>query len=233
MQKQTQVLEQIKSNKNLKIGIHNIIPAFGYILYTTLCIFLAITLFDRFDAEAPGTIILWLILILACYTMLGLMSYNLKFIWMTDEKMTVLRPLRFQFEIIEFKDIITIDWNIWSAPKLGDYRNLTIKTNNFKTNFSDFEFINFNSLERFILDKTQVSSQFNLKIKRNVELAQARENRWWNLAVILMLFIFLVLVSLNGETGWQKLIIQTVIIVVIIRLVVVFIEYQKRINDAG
>jgi hypothetical protein len=215
----------------LKIGIHNIIPTVGYLLYTTACIFLTFILFNKIDLETPGTVIVWLLFILACYAMFGLMSYHLKFILLTDKKLTVVRPFRFQFITIEFEAIINIDWNIWSVPKSGDYRNLTIRTNNFKINFTDFEFINFNSLEKFILEKTNVTSKFNLTIKQNVELAQAKENRWWNLIWILMLFVFLILVSFNEKIGNQKLIIQVVIIGLIIRLTVVSLEYHNRIKS--
>jgi hypothetical protein len=98
--------------------------------------------------------------------------------------MTVIRPFRFQFKTIDLDDIKKINWNTWSIHKLGDYRKLTITADNFKTNFSDFEFINFNRLESFLLDKTKVTSKFSLTIKQNVELSQAKANRWWNLVAI-------------------------------------------------
>jgi hypothetical protein len=212
----------------LKIGIHNIIPTVAYVLYTAGCIFLTISLFNKFDAEveASGTIILYALLILACYAMFGLLSFHLKFIFLTDNKMTVIRPFRFQFRTIALDDIKKIDWNTWSVPKLGDYRKLTITTGDFKTNFSDFEFINFNRLERFLLDKTKVTSKFNLTIKQNVELSQAKENRWWNLVAILMSVFFLIMISFNGKTG----VAQVAIVLLIIRLTVVFVEYQNRIS---
>jgi hypothetical protein len=145
--------------------------------------------------------------------------------------MTVIRPFRFQLKTIDLDDIKKIDWNIWSIHKLGDYRNLTITTDNFKANFSDFEFINFNRLERFLLDNTKVTSKFDLTIKQNVELSQAKGNRWWNLVAILMSAFFLAMISFNGKTGTGKLIAQIIITFLIIRLTVVFVEYQNRISD--
>jgi hypothetical protein len=149
---------------------------------------------------------------------------------MTDNKMTVIRPFRFQFRTIDFDDIKKIDWNIWSVYRIGDYRNLTITTDHFKTNFSDFEFINFNRLERFLLDKIKVTSKFDLTIKQNVELSQAKENRWWNLIAILMSAFFLAMISFNGKTGTGKLIAQIAITIFLIRMTIVFIEYQNRIS---
>ena len=51
--------------------------------------------------------------------------------------MTVLRPFRFQFKTIDLDDIKKIDWNTWSIHKLGDYRKLTVTTDDFKTNFCE------------------------------------------------------------------------------------------------
>jgi hypothetical protein len=68
---------------------------------------------------------------------------------MTNDKIKIMIPFRFKLKTIDFDNIKKIDWNIWSIHKLGDYRKLTITTDNFKTNISDFEFINFNGLESF------------------------------------------------------------------------------------
>jgi hypothetical protein len=215
----------------LKIGIYNIIPTIAYILYTAACVFLTIFLFDRFEGETIGTIILYTIFILGSYGMFGLLSFHLKFIFLTDKQITVLQPFRFQLRTIDFDNIKKIDWNIWSIHKLGDYRKLTITTDDFKINFSDFEFINFNRLESFLLDKAKVTSKFDLTIKKNVELSQAKGNRWWNLIAILMSAFFLAMISFNGKTGTGKFIAQIAITILIIRLTVVFIEYQNRISD--
>jgi uncharacterized membrane protein len=215
----------------LKIGIHNIIPTIAYILYTAACIFLTIFLLNKFDGETPGTIMLYTLLILGSYGMFGLLSFRLKFVFLTDKKFTVLRPFRFQLRTIDFNNIKKIDWNIWSIHRLGDYRNLTITTNDFKTNFTDFEFINFNALESFLLEKTKGTSKFNLTNKQNVELSQAKENRWWNIVAVLMSIFFLAMISLNGKTGAGKLIAQIIITFLIIRMIVVFVEYQNRISD--
>jgi hypothetical protein len=145
--------------------------------------------------------------------------------------MIVLRPFRFQLRIIDFDTIKRIDWSIWSIHRLGDYRNLTITTDDYKTNFSDFEFINFNNLESFLLDKTKVTSEFNLTTKKNVELEQAKENRWWNLIAILMSIVFLAMISFNGKTWTGLHIAQIAITLFIIRMTIVFIEYQNRIRD--
>jgi hypothetical protein len=188
---------------------------------------LTIFLFDKFSGETLGTIIPYTLFMLGSYGMFGLFSFHLKFIFLTDKKITFLRPFRFQLRTIYFDSIKKIDWNIWSIHRLGDYRNLTITTDNFRTNFSDFEFINFNRLESFLLDKTKVTSRFDLTIKKNVELSQAKGNRWWNLIAILISIFFLAMISFNGKTGAGKLIAQIAIILLIIRLTFVFIEYQN------
>lgn len=205
-------------------------PTAAYILYTTGCVFLTFFLFDMFDGETLGTIILFILLMLGSYGMFGLLSFRLKFIILTDQKIIILRPFRFQLRTIDFDNVKKIDWNIWSIHKLGDYRKLTITTDEFKTEFSDFEFINFNKLETFLLDKTKVTSKFNLTTKQNVELSQAKENRWLNLIAILMSVFFLAMISFNGKTGTGKLIAQIAITLFIIRLTIVFVEYQNRIN---
>jgi hypothetical protein len=163
--------------------------------------------------------------------MVGLLSYRLRIVLMTNDKIKIMTPFKFQLRTIDFDNIKKIDWNIWSIHKLGDYRKLTITTENFKTNLSDFEFINFNGLESFLLDKTKVTSKFNLSTKQNVELSQAKENRWWNLIAILMSAFFLAMISFNGKTGTGKVIAQIIITFLVIRLTVVFVEYQNRIRD--
>jgi uncharacterized membrane protein len=84
---------------------------------------------------------------------------------------------------------------------------------------------------RVLLDKTKVTSKFNLSIKQNVELSQAKVNRWWNLVAILMSVFFLAMISFNGKTGTGKLIVQIIIAFLVIRLTVVFVQYQNRISD--
>lgn len=216
----------------MRIGIHNIIPTFAYILYAVGCIFLTNFLFNDLDAqvETAGTVILYIALILACYAMFGLLSFHLKFVFITENKVTVVRPFRFQFETIDLGDIKKIDWNTFSIQRLGDYRKLTLTTDDFKMNFSDFEYINFNSLERFLLDKASLSGKFNLTSKQDVELSQAKGNRWWNLTAILISMFFLAMISWNGKSGTVKLIAQIGIAMLIIRLSKVFLEYQKRIR---
>jgi hypothetical protein len=186
---------------------------------------------DKYETATTGATIFLLSFLILCYGMVGLLSYRLKLVIMTNDKIKIMIPFRFKLKTIDFGNIKKIDWNIWSIHKLGDYRKLTITTDNFKTNISDFEFINFNDLESFLLDKTKVTSKFNLSVKQNVELSQAKVNRWWNLVAILMSVFFLAIISFNGKIGTGKLIVQVIIAFLVIRLTVVFVQYQNRISD--
>jgi|JI10StandDraft_1071094.scaffolds.fasta_scaffold202514_2 hypothetical protein len=192
---------------------------------------MTIIFLDKYETATTGAIIFFLSFLILCYGMVGLLSYRLRIVLMTNDKIKIMTPFKFQLRTIDFDNIKKIDWNIWSIHKLGDYRKLTITTENFKTNLSDFEFINFNGLESFLLDKTKVTSKFNLSTKQNVELSQAKENRWWNLIAILMSAFFLAMISFNGKTGTGKVIAQIIITFLVIRLTVVFVEYQNRIRD--
>ena len=95
-------------------------------------------------------------------------------------------------------------------------------------NISDFEFINYDSLEKLLIEKANVKP--DLSRKQNVELQQAKWNRWLNvLAIVMFVFYFFVISSGQMRTD-IRFGVQVAIVIVTWRLVVRLVQYQQRIN---
>jgi hypothetical protein len=214
---------------NLRIGIPNVLPLFGFLLFGTFSILLTISFLDKVDAETTGASIFFVIFILSCYAMFSLLCYRFKVIIMTESKLVIVLPFRFQFRVFKFESIQDLKWDLWGIHRLGDYRKLNILTSSgYRTNISDLEFINYDSLEKRLIDKTDV--KLNLHRKMNVELQQAKWNKWLNLVVIVMFVLFFFLLS-NGRMRTDiRFGIQIAIVIITWRLVARLVQYQQRIN---
>lgn len=213
----------------MRIGIPNVLPLFGFFLFGTISILFTILFFDKVDAETTGMTIFFAVFILLCYAMVGLLSYRFKVIIMTDKELIIVLPFRFQHNTFKFSNIENLKWDIWGIHRLGDYRKLNISTSSgYLTNISDFEFINYDSLEKWLVDKTDI--KLNLDRKLKVELQQAKWNRWLNvIAIVMFVFYFFILSSGQMRTDIHFGV-QVAIVIVTWRLVVRLVQYQQRIN---
>jgi len=213
----------------LRIGIPNLIPLFGFFLFGTISILFTILFFDKVDVETTGMTIVFVLFILSCYAMFGLLSYHFKIIIMTDKKLILVLPFRFQYRSLEFASIKNLKWDLWGIYRLGDYRKLNVLiSSGYDINISDFEFINYDSLEKLLIEKANVKP--DLSRKQNVELQQAKWNRWLNvLAIVMFVFYFFVISSGQMRTD-IRFGVQVAIVIVTWRLVVRLVQYQQRIN---
>jgi hypothetical protein len=124
---------------------------------------------------------------------------------------------------------LTTNWDLWETFRGGDYRKLSIRTSSgYGANISDLEFINYDRLEIWLLDKTNL--ELNLDRKLNIEVRQARWNRWLNLFIILMFVFFFGLLSTGNRNGTIDLVIRILMIIIGWRLVIRLLQYQQRIN---
>ena len=214
----------------MRIGIPNVIPLFGYLFFGTVSIFMTILFFDKVDAEKTGVTIFLAIFILACYTTFGLLSYRFKVVVMTDKELIVIIPFRFQCKSFKFENIKDLKWDLWVTYKMGDYRKLVIQTSSgYVTNISDLEFINYDSLEKWLIDSTNL--KLNLARKLNIELQQAKANRWLNIIAIVMFVFFFFVLSKGQMRTDVRFPIQIVMIIINWRLIIRLVQYQQRINE--
>jgi hypothetical protein len=144
----------------------------------------------------------------------------------------IIFPFRFHSKKLSLNEIDNLDWDLWETHKLGDYRRLSFSTNSgFRSNISDLEFWNYESLEKWLLDNT--NSEFNLKQKDKVELAQAKYNKWVNIVVIPLLIFFWYIFFVTPSPAAINPIrigLQLTMIIIIWRLTERLVDYQKRIN---
>jgi hypothetical protein len=192
---------------------------------------MTILFLDKVDAATMGATIFFVIFILLCYSMFGLLSYRFKIVAMTDNALIVIMPFRLQYKNLKFDSIDELNWDLWETFRMGDYRKLIIQTSSgFRTNISDLEFINYDSLEKWLVDRTTL--KLNLDRKLNIELRQAKWNRWLNLIAIVMFVFFFFLFS-NGQWGNNTgLAIQITMVIITWRLLVRLFKYQKLINES-
>jgi len=214
----------------LKIGIPNIIPFFGYIFFAAASVQSTIMFLNKVGGATVGAAIFLMAFLLMCFAMFGLISYRLKIVVMTWKGLIIAMPFRFQYRRFEFDNIKDLKWDLWVTHKMGDYRKLTIQTHSgYRTNISDLEFINYDSLEQWLVDRTNL--KLNLDRKLHVELQQAKANRWPNILVIALLIFFLVLLLGTPVNPDVRAAIAIVIVLIIGRLVSRLIQYQQRINE--
>jgi hypothetical protein len=191
---------------------------------------MTIIFLDKYETATTGATIFFLTFLILCYFMVGLLSYRFKIVLLTKEKIIVIIPFRFQFQEFKFGDFAKIKWDLWGTFRTGDYRKLIITSSSgLHTNISDLEFINYNSLEKWILERT--SLELNLERKLNVELQQAKVNRWLNLFIIVVFIFFFFLLSSGQRDNNINIGIRIAMVFITWRLIVRLVQYQKRINE--
>jgi hypothetical protein len=206
------------------------LPFIGYLLFWTIGIFMTIIFLDKYETATTGAIIFFLTFLLLCYFMVGLLSYRFKIVLLTEEEIKVIIPFRFQFQEFKFSDVAEIKWDLWGTYRTGDYRKLIItNSSGLQTNISDLEFINYDSLEKWILERTSLT--LNLERKLNVELQQAKVNRWLNLFIIVVFIFFFFLLSSGQRDNNINIGIRIAMVFITWRLIVRLVQYQKRINE--
>jgi hypothetical protein len=212
----------------LRIGIPNFIPLFGYLFFVAIGIKMPILYFEKLETATSGMTIFIIILILSCSLMIGVLSYRLKFVVMTDNRIIVIMPFRLQYRSLKYDNVVNLKWKLWTTYKMGDYRKLIILTGSgYQINISDLEFINYDRLECWLIDKTNL--KLNLSQKLKIELEQAKYNRWLNLLVILFSLFILHIFSTKQNQSDVIVIIQIIIAVIIWRLALRLYQYQQLI----
>lgn len=192
---------------------------------------MTILFFNRVATATTGAVILFALFILMCYTMLVFLSYRFRIIVMTAKEFIIIVPFRFKRQSFRFDNVKYIKWNLWESNKTGDYRKLCIQTSSgYRTSISDLEFMNFDTLEAWLISRTDL--KLNLNRKLSIELQQAKRNRWINIMVIVMILYFFFQFS-NGQLSTDILFpIQVVMFITTWRLLVRLIQYQKTINKS-
>ena len=151
---------------------------------------------------------------------------------MTNNELIIIMPFRLKYMRFTFDNIKNLQWDLWYTYRTGDYRKLNITTSSgYKTNISDLEFINYNSLEKWLIQKTNI--ELNLERKLNVELRQAKSNRWLNAVIIVMFVFFFFLFSIGIRQNNISIFIRIAMVVITWRLVVRLVQYQQLINAVG
>lgn len=188
--------------------------------------------FDKAATASIGPTIFFVIFILLCYAMFGIMSYRFKIIIMTGKELIVIKPFRLQQKRFKFDSIKSLKWELWEIYRMPDFRKLNILTTaGDRLNISDLEFINYDRLEKWLIENANV--ELNLGWKRNVEVRQAKFNRWLNLVAIVMLsFIFFVVLLSTPHRESVRLAVLITIPVIMWRLLVHLTRYQERIAAA-
>ena len=150
---------------------------------------------------------------------------------MTNKKFIVIAPFRFLIKSFSYDSIVDLKWDLWTTHKIGEYRKLLIKTSSgYQTNISDLEFINYDSLEKWLVNR--ISLELNLERKFYIEVQQAKWNKWLNIVVI-SLSVFLFFVLSNGPLRTDiRIPIQIIMIFILWRLVLRLIQYQQNINTS-
>jgi len=213
----------------LRIGIPNFIPLFGYFFFGAGGTVMAISFFNKVDSATTGATIFVVIIILLCYAMLGIMSYRFKIIVMTGQELIAIMPFRLQYKCLKLDSIKSLKWELWEIQRLPDFRKLNILTaSGYRLNISDLEFVNYDRLEKWLIENT--NAERNLDWKLNVEVRQAKYNRWVNLVTLVIMVVFFFVVPLSIRRGENvKLVILITLSVIIWRLVAQLIRYQERI----
>ena len=192
---------------------------------------MTILFLNKVDTAETGATIFFVIFLLLCYGMFGLFSFRFKIVVMTGNKVIVVFPFRLKLQSFTYDNIEGLKWDLWETFKLGDYRKLTIQTKSgFVTNISDLEFINYDSLEKCLVTRTNI--ELNLDRKVYVEVQQAKYNKWVNIGTILVVGFFTFLIANGHSDNNIKNIILVVLILTIWRMLVRLVQYQQRINES-
>ncbi|QSE97227.1 hypothetical protein [Fulvivirga lutea] len=212
----------------MKLGIPNILPLIGFTFFGAISISMSILFFDKVDSATTGSTIFFALFLLMCFGMFGILCYRFKIVVMTDKKLIIIIPFRFQFKTFTFENIKSLKWDLWETFKMGDYRKLSIQTNSgYLTNISDLEFINYDSLEKWLMKKTTL--ELNLDRKFYNEVQQAKWNKWVNIIVILLVGFFMLLFATGNNFNF---IVPLFLAIIIWRLIVKLVQYQQRINES-
>jgi hypothetical protein len=191
-----------------------------------------ISFFDKVSTATVGASIFIALFMLLCYAMFGFMSYRFKIVVMTDKELIVIMPFRLQYKRFAFENIKDLKWDLWEARRLADYRKLTISTNSgFRMNISDLEFMNYDRLEQWLIKNTNV--ELNTARKLDIEVKQAKSNRWLNLvAIVMLMIIFFVFLLATPHRENVRLAVLMIIPIVVWRLLVHLVRYHERIKGS-
>jgi hypothetical protein len=218
---------QIKDN--LRIGLPNILPLIGFLFFGAVGVLMTILFFDKVDTAETGATIFFVIFILFSYGMFGLLCFRFKVVVMTVNKLVIIFPFRLKLHSITYDKIDDLKWDLWGTFRMGDYRKLIIRTQSgYRTNISDLEFINYDSLEKWLMERTKL--EFNLDRKTYVEVQQAKYNKWVNMVAILMVGFFTFLISNGRNDNNIRTVILLILVLIIWRLCVRLVQYQQRIK---
>lgn len=192
---------------------------------------MTILFFDKVDTAETGATIFFVIFLLLCYGMFGLLSYRFKIVALTDNKVVLVFPFRLKHQSFTYDNVEVLKWDLWETFKLGDYRKLTIQTKSgYVTNISDLEFINYDSLEKWLMTRTKI--ELNLDRKTYVEVQQAKYNKWVNIVTTLLVGFFTFIIATGHSDNDIRNIILVVLILTIWRMLIRLVQYQQRINES-
>jgi hypothetical protein len=192
---------------------------------------MSILFFDKVDTAETGATVFFVIFLLLCYGMFGLLCFRFKIVAMTENRIVIIFPFRLKLQSFTYDKVDDLKWDLWQTFKLGDYRKLIIKINTGdQTNISDLEFINYDGLEKYLIARTKL--ELNLDRKTYVEVQQAKYNKWINMVAILVIGFFIFLIATGHSGNNIRTITLVVLIFVIWRMLVKLVQYQQRINDS-
>jgi hypothetical protein len=175
-----------------------------------------------------GSTIFIIIFLLLCYGLIGLLGFKFRIVTMTNNRLIIIFPFRLKVQRFAFDEIVELKWTLIERIKTGNYRKLNIKMNSgYQIGISDFEFVNYDRMERWLLGRTNL--ELDLERKLYAELQQAKWNRWVNVLVIVFC-IFIFLIASIKHSNNITLGIQIAIVFIICRLIVRLVRYQKTIS---
>jgi hypothetical protein len=215
----------------LRIGLPNILPLVSFLFFGATSVAMTILFFDKVDTTEIGPTIFFVIFLLLCYGTFGLLSFRFKVVVMTHNRLIIVFPFRLSLHGFTYDNIDDLKWDLWQMFKMGDYRKLAIRTKSgYKTNISDLEFINYDSLEKWLMTRTKL--QFNLDRKTNIEVQQAKYNKWVNIVVIFIAVLLTLVITTERGDSNIRVVVPVVLVLTIWRMVVRLIQYQQRINES-
>jgi len=214
----------------LKIGIPDILPILCFALMGASALFMGFLFFEFGVKTLTGGTIFFAFMTLIPFSILVFLSYRFKIVIMTEKSIIVIIPFRLKYRNLNYITIEELDWELISNPRGGDVRKLIIKTNSgYQINILDVEFMNFDNLEKWLIDNTNLEQ--NLDKKFNIELQQAKSNWWLNMIVVVIIvvaFFFLSNIEIRADVRYS---IQIALAIITWRLTHSLIKYQKTINE--
>ncbi len=205
-------------------------PLLAYFLCAVNGVLTTVSLAKRPEDIFTGMGIFVTVLALFSYGTFFFLSYRLTIILMNDDEVWVLKPFRFKYVKFRMNEIKDLTWNFWGVPRFGDYRQLAITTTSgVQTKITDFEFINYDRLERRLMENTTL--KLNLRRKREVEINSARANRWLNVAAIAMCVYGIIDFARSPMYRPALFVLQIILSLVAVLLIFRLVQYQSLINS--